>query len=413
MIFTYHEGDLIKQDIIEKFDLRKGSDLRNFRDEVDFNNLFGSCSRLNFSGFIFKGDDALVSFPKQFKIDQNEVKKDSRLLFSVFQKHKKSHPSKYIGRDNQFKYESDYPFSAFFRVWDYYQKYGLYFENIELLRPNAGGKVDWKATFKKADRFINNGDPFYYPLLYRKKKQINAFLTECMIYVIDKTISRFHFILPLQPTGKDFPSLDFERNPKSIAKRLLEIRSFVYKDSLIALVDALIEFFNSVNVGGRHVVKHYSFANVWEDMGLSYLNKFFAGYSSGGILFSQSRSVSYTFAKRVFYSDYAHPTSNFQPDYYLDTPTAQYIFDAKYYSSVSGMMYKELVYLIFLKQMNSNSIGNNSYKPTYACLILPSAYTHSSTNFRMNSSFSKSLQDVKIDEQYLDIKDVMRRYLEK
>ena len=94
----------------------------------------GNKSVYDFVGFVIKEDAVLTVFPKHYVSEQTimdansgllELNEDSRLLFLAINKYinetnSKAKADKYIGEMAEF--ESDYPFHAFFDVYDYYKR---------------------------------------------------------------------------------------------------------------------------------------------------------------------------------------------------------------------------------------------------------------------------------------------------
>lgn len=364
----------------------------------------------NFVGFVTNGnDDILAVFPKNYPI--TDCEKDSRIVFECISKHIQKKPDKYIGNEDDIKYESNFPFSSFFKIYEYYQTFGLFFEDEIFIKPNTGGKISWKETISRSDKFVIRGGVVMFPLYYRKKYHFSNFITECMIYAIDYTISKFGFLLDLQTTGRKFPEFDYTEEKKYVIGVLEQLRQQIFKDHILRLIDNLIDFFSSLNVGGKYYIKHYSFSSIWEDMVTNYLCNYFKEVdSSYKIIFDKIKPSGLVFSKHTFHTNKAHPKQYISPDHYNAGNNIQLIFDAKYYTSVRGMNYKQIAYMFMLKDIVDQSTGKPKYPMTFSALILPSNRRETKIHFQLDPAYGNAL-DMLITEEYLDIKEVMTEYL--
>lgn len=171
----------------------------------------------DFSGFLINNDnDILVVYPKNFPVDLNSLESDSQLLFRVFMKTHNKKPSSMIGQSNATNIGSNYPFADFFKVYDYYLKFGLLFDDRKIVKPNQHGKIKWKDTISKGKIFIENGKSILFPFYYEKNYNFSTLLTESMIFVIDYTLEKFHSFIYLPETGRNFPEFDFLGNKEYI-----------------------------------------------------------------------------------------------------------------------------------------------------------------------------------------------------
>ncbi|MDD6826033.1 MAG: hypothetical protein PUE12_07985 [Oscillospiraceae bacterium] len=112
----------------------------------------------NIVGFVFQNEKVLVVFPKHYitrdrlnelNHSHEESVEDIKLLYAVIKKYcEKENTSasakSYLGFLDDKKYESDYPFAAFYEIYEYYQKYGLYREKENLVKKNESEKIHIK-----------------------------------------------------------------------------------------------------------------------------------------------------------------------------------------------------------------------------------------------------------------------------
>lgn len=366
----------------------------------------------NFVGFVSNQDnDLMFIFPKRFKIE--DIEADSRLTFECIAKHMQQRPDLYIGENSNEVFESNYPFAAFFEVYNYYANYGLYIEEKTFIKTNIGGRVSWKDTISRSNKYFVGGNNVLFPIYYRKDYPFTNFITECMVYVIDYTINKFGFLIGLESTGKDFPEIDMFEDKEFIILFLQQMRQQTFKDSEQILIDNLIVFFMKINTGGNYYLKHYAFSSIWEDMVTNYLCNYYKEINaSHEIVFDKVTPMHLTFSKTSFHTNKAKKAQYISPDYYGSDHSNQLIFDAKYYSSVNGMNYKQIAYVFMLREMRETLSSPQKYSKTYSALILPSEHRKTKMHFMMEPLFGKSSLDVIITEEYIDIVDVMKTYIE-
>jgi hypothetical protein len=365
---------------------------------------------LDFVGFLVnKKNNVFAVFPKNYRVI--DVNKDSAQLFNVISKHIQKRPDMYLGSEYGHKLKSNYPFAAFFGIYDYFVKYGLYFEDKTYIKPNIGGKVNWKETIRLSSKYLSNGKLSFFPIYYEKKYYFAAFLTECMIYAIDYTIEKFGVFVGLEKTGKPFPTIDLLSEKEMVLENLNILRQHTFKDSLIGLIDHLINFFNELKQGGNFYLKHYSFSSIWEDMVKVYLKSNYSEIKNDKIVLDKNNAKYIEFNKVQFHPNLANRDHYFEPDYYYAENDSQLIFDAKYYTKAQGMDYKQIAYFLFLKEQRENINYKPKYSKTYSALILPSDSRKSELHFKMDPLFNKSNHDLVISEEYINIREVMDFYI--
>jgi len=366
---------------------------------------------LDFVGFLVNNNnDVFAVFPKNYRV--NDLNKDSDILFNVISKHIQKRPDFYIGSEYGDKFKSNYPFSAFFGIYEYYSRYGIYFENELEIKPSIGGKVDWKETIRLSSKYLTNGKVSFYPIYYQKKRYFPVLLTDCVVYAIDYTIEKFNVFLSLEKTGMPFPNTDIIHEKKIILEYLISLRDRTFKDSLVQLITHLINFYSQLNQGGSYYIKHYSFSSIWEDMVGNYLRLNYSEIKNDKIVFDATKSKKINFNKKTFRPNIANSNHYFQPDYYYEDDDTQLIFDAKYYSKSYGMDYKQIAYFLFLKEHRNSINENPKFSQTISALLLPSELRESKVHFRIDPIYSITNQDIIIYEEHLDIREVMENYLD-
>lgn len=364
----------------------------------------------NFVGFVTnKNDDILSIFPKKYPV--NDLQYDSRLIFECITQHIQKRPSQYIGEKKEEMYVSNFPFSSFYGIYDYYQRFGLYFETRELVKENIGGKVSWKDTINRGIKFFSSSGLMIYPLYYRKKINLSNFITEAMIYAINYTISKFSMFIDFESISVEMPEFDFMENKQNVIDTLLQIKQQIFKDVDIDLVDNLISFYSEINRGGEYYLKHYKFSSIWEDIVMDYLRDSYKEVYSNSIVLDKLHAKHLKFKKEAFHPNDAKKSQFIAPDYYAVDGDIQLIFDAKYYNDFRGIDYKQLAYYFLLKEYHDKGDSVPKYKQTLSALIAPGEKRETKIHFSMNDQFSFTDKDFVVIEEYFDIKEVIRHSL--
>lgn len=376
--------------------------------------------RLDFVGFLYNNEKILPVFPKNFESVDHEL--DLRKIFRVINKHKKTSPGTYFGPKGENNIKSNYPFSTFFSIYDYYRKYGVHFKQKNYLKPYGTGKVNWKETIRLSQKFILEENLIMLPIYHNQNKRIDTFLSDCMIFVIDHTIETFHLLIQEEKTNKPFPKFDFLKNKNFVIQNLQKIKNKTYRDIHIKLINDLIDFFDDFNeTGEKYYLKHYSFYNIWEDMIKEYLNRYFLKFEDGKMVLSDSelnpknnflRPSEFKFTPNDV-KDKVKRKWRVEPDFYLEKDGAQIILDAKY-KKIKELDYKQISYLLFLKNQRKNVLSKKRlFSKTHSALITPSNKNNTGTteHFKMDPIYNKECSDFEISEERLDIYKIINVFI--
>lgn len=405
------DGTLLKRDIEKKY-----KTYFTYRD-IKSNN---KGDFINFVGFIFTEEEALVSFPKHFfPVEESEINKNHlnlntylELLFKIIQK-SMSRKNKRLFQIKQ-EINKSYPFEAFFNIYQYYEKYSLFTQERKIKQIGYNGKILWKDTFDKSPLVINQGNFLFIPPVVQKRVTDYVFISKCMAYVINTTIDNFHFLIKLPRVSLEYREIDFN-NSEKIIKNLKQVKQYLFKDIHLRLIEDLIIYFKNQNYGSKHIeIKIYSFHLIWEDMIKHYLNKYFSKINDKyeEINLGNTGDKEYNFQKREFELDSRRKikeliTYKIEPDYYYDDGENKYIFDAKYYTEINKLDYKQISYYFLLKNFE-----NDRKLKIYNALILPtSESTTKNIHFHLDNEFSGVDEEFKIIEYYLNMKEIMQIYL--
>ena len=192
---------------------------------------------------------------------------------------------------------------------------------------------------------------------------------------------------------------------------LNQLLNQTFIDREVKLLKALIQYFTEVNIGGPYYLKHYFYSSIWEDMVTDYLSNYYKGINSNHeIVFDKIKSSNVNFRKEAFFTNEAKPEQYISPDHYCGNGSTQLIFDAKYYTDIKGMNYKQIAYMFMLKDIKDSKTSKKKYDKTFSSLILPSDIRKTKTHFKLNPSFSDD--EFIIMEEYLNTREVILSYLE-
>lgn len=377
----------------------------------------------DFVGFVFRDDRILVVFPKhyfheslinQLNSSHKALHSDIKLLFDVIQHYQEKEKSNasaksYMGALDG--YYSNYPFKAFFEVYSYFQKYGLYKEKDYKIVEGTRGKISWKSTIAKSSKIISGGNLIFTPFFVTKKNYNSVFLTECMAFIIDYTIETFYDFISMKKTGLKY-KFDYIRNVDYVLAQLRISLNVSFKDVNRKLIQSMIEFFEQFSretVGGDAHIEIRYFDMIWEKMIESYLNRHFVGVnkSTGYALFDENVNNSNIKFKKMRFDDIDDSGHKF----YIDIDHLSlyngclYIFDSKYYFTVDELNYKQLAYNEILRYYYQG------IKEIYNILFLPGDYKET-LHFQYSSKcFGNRKFGRSIFEQYLGVKHIMEDYL--
>lgn len=406
-VFYGQDGEIIKDEIIKNFTLSRGDTRYKKEDRIEL---------FDFVGFILNEKKMLAVFPKHYfsseKID-NDIE-DIQLLFKTIYQYintekSKATANKYMGNDPEF--DSDYPFAAFFSIYNYFKQYGIYQEKMVKTTPGLSGKISWKDTIRKSKKIISDGNLIFTPLYVNKKRTKQVFLSECMAFAIDYTLQKFHYFFSLPRTNYNISNFDFFDNKEYVLGQLRQSKNEVFKDIHKKVIQDLIDFFESLDKlkGGDIHIKINYFDKVWEKMVEKYLNDYFFKVDDIGqkLIFNNSKCTSiFKFKNKIFDIDDSIHQFKIILDHYALQDGNQYIFDSKYYTEIKSLDYKQLSYYKLLKYKVEKD------KKTYNALILPGE-KESCHHFKLADAFKSSQENnIIIMEYYLNVKKAMKNYVQ-
>ncbi len=414
-IYYYgQDGEVVDDNLIKMFELST-KEIR-YSDKFDAN-------VFDIVGFIYKDNKILVVFPKHYydktdidTFNQTNVNlgSDIKLLYNVIKKYGETENTSasaraYMGTVDG--YTSDYPFKAFYEVYDYYQKYGIYKEKETKIVKGTNGKISWKDILKKSNKIISADNLIFSPFYVSKKNFNEVFLTECMAFVIDYTIDFFNAFLSMKKTGIKY-KFDFLNNIDYVLSQLKKSQSIVFKDSQKHLIQSMIVFFEQFRgkaKGGKVHVKIRYFDMIWQSMIARYINRHFDNIdaASGAAVFDEAINCSTVFFLDTTFSDIDDSHHHFQidVDHIAFENNILYIFDSKYYREISQLNYKQFSYNEILRYHYPSVVEIHNI------LLLPGE-KHSDLHFSLSANYVGTRKiGTKIIEQFLPPKKVMQDYL--
>lgn len=373
----------------------------------------------DFVGFVLYKNKLLTVLPKHFYENNEEEKEtiidDTKVLFNVIRKYlietkSSAIANKYIG--SEMNYESDYPFFEFFGIYNYYKKYGIYKEQEEILKKNLNGNVSWKDTIRKSPVVASKNGFIFLDLYSKKKNNINVFISQCMIYIINHTIKSFPYFFSFSPIPYAESKIDFLKNKEYTLRQLYQYKNLIFKDTDKDLIDLMIAFFEKYegdNNGGAIHIKINYFDAIWEKMVNKYLNDYFKEVDpkTQKLLFNDKKGeFNRKFSSKSFDIDKSNHNFSIKPDHYLDEEKTVYIFDSKYYDDVNDLNYKQFAYNVLI----SNKTLPEE-KLIYSALLLPGK-KESKIHLDIADDYRQgNISSNYIIEQYLPIKEIMHNYL--
>ena len=366
-IVAIQEGSVIPDNIVKKYQL-------SYTDFSENNNLESISS---FCGVVQRGTTILVSFPKHYisldKFNQlSTLRKIShvRLILNTIVSYEMNPAySSFRKKDDM---NTSFSFTSFFHIYDYFKKYGLYFESKENIKKGYNGKIFWKNTIHQSKKIISGGKLIFLPFFLRQNTSNENFITDCMVFAINYTEELFGDLIDL-PDNSSIASRGVDKNIKNnndaVIYNLEMMKKGIFKDIDKKLLNDLINFFRGINGNLHNIedIKHYHFNIIWEKAVEKYLNDHFVGVKNNNLIF-ETRGNKFKFSKLVlknYNTALKHNKDTLQPDHYYNDRIneTQYIFDSKYYNHLDELNNKQFVYHMML---------SNRAKNTIDALIMPS-----------------------------------------
>lgn len=361
----------------------------------------GKC---DFVGVIYKNQSILISLPLKYielyKFKQFTWKKKVLHIRTILNAILSYNRMQGLDTKNDFK--STFPFQAVIDIYEYYQKFGLYHEYLNIYKKGQRNPIDWKQTFKRSNSYLDyKNERLLYLSFYTKiQKDEETLVTKCMAFCLNYVNKYYHELLSFN-LNEDIKKYRINeqllKNASCIISGLEKILNKTYIDSNKNLIQNLIVFFKQMGeiYTYQFSLIQFNFHNVWEHAVNFYLNRYFKSFKNGKMLFSEEPICQYSFIKDTQPYDENNNCNKLQPDhYYIDSNNnIQYIFDSKYMLQLNYPNYKQMLYS-FLYSNKTNS------GKTINILLLPEIATNKELviDTKINVQIKKELLPLNIND---------------
>lgn len=387
------DGGIVSDDIVNKFQLRPFCSLN---DSGKFTS--------KFVGIVVTRTETLVSCPKHLGYEGEE---DIELIVGCMMK-----ASQYLGISNEDVLDSNIPYIPYLFVLDYFQRYGLYRDNLKQYSNGFAGNIDWRRTARESQKIISGNNLVFLPFVISKTIQKDTFIGECMKFVINDGYEQFG-----KYVGRgliiDGETIDIiSDNLDVVIDQLKEEKSTHFKDLEIKLIDAIIDY---LEWKGAFVENSFfitkNFEAIWETMVNSFLSEHYDSYDNkANRMLLRRRCRKHSFAKKSEYiqSDYMMKKNgvkySVEYDHYCREGGIITLFDSKYYNEIKDANYKQIAYHYFL-----NNRFNKQEKPELIIngLIIP----YEGDYYSKIHLDRTDIDGVLIVEHYFNLREVMQSYI--
>ncbi|GAA2868999.1 LlaJI family restriction endonuclease [Lactobacillus intestinalis] len=405
-IFVIEDGKPVSSDIIQKFNLQIKDLSKNSDSEIIS----------DFVGIVRRESSILFSMPKHYydknEFDNLDITKKLYYIKLVMNTIFSSVLSNTYSEFHNSDLETDLSFESFYKIYDYYKKFGLFYKKRTTVKKGYKGHISWHRVLTTSKKIISNGNLLFLPLYVDKKVNDETLITRCMIFAINYTNYLFSLFVDL-PNASGLSSFGIDRtlldNRSLVISKLKNLQNKIFKDIDIRLLDNLITFFEGLNFSSEkiHDLKFQNFNNIWEKAVEKYLNNYFQCVNNDRLIFSKSK-VKNNFSKIPFSEfNLANTNHTLEPDHYFYNKSndIQYIFDSKYYTVLKNFDYKEFSYHILLM---------NRAATTYDALIMPTrAKNRTEQYIQINKNYlPKGINSVKIYLVYLNMIHVLKNFID-
>lgn len=337
MIINIIDGEIVDNDIVERFNLKKFCSLNNSGEYVS-----------EFVGIVMNKDEVVFSSPKHYKYLNDD---DIKTVLGCMLKGAKS-----SGPENSYDIETNIPYSQYLYVLDYYNRFGIHKERKRIQKKTYSGKVDWQRTSRESEKIISGNNLIFLPFYVDQIISKETYIGKCMRYVLNDGYERFGKYIGFNTRVECLDRLVNNDNLDFVIKKLQEERNLRFKDNEIHLIDAIIGYIKWVGgfIDDSFFVTK-SFDSLWENMVNEFLSRNYFDYDDNlyQIIFKKNCSR-YAFKKKTEYiqSDDKIKENGVkfyvEYDHYVKDGNMIIVFDSKYYKRLNEANYKQIAYHYFL-----------------------------------------------------------------
>lgn len=406
-ITVVKDGQPIPQNIVKKFNLQ----IRDYATNLQYDLI------CDFVGIVRRENEILFAMPKHYmsiesfnKLSLEKKINHIKLILNVVFTYEKN--LTYDSFENDKDLKTDFSFEAYFKIYDYFKKYGLFYDKKENIEKGYKGHLSWHKILSSSKKIISHNNLILFPFYVNKRENSTNLITKAMAFAINYTYYVLGDFVDL-PNAVQLASWgvdkDMENNSSSVAFQLENLQNKIFKDADKELLNELIIFFRGLSSSKNNATKdfkQYHFNDVWEKAVELYLNDYFLCIHDDNFIFDSKGSNKHF--KKIALKNYnvVKPHDILQPDhYYLDeSEDKQYIFDSKYYTNLHEFDHKQFVYHILL--MNRAAI-------TYDALIVPtSGKTRTQVFVNINASYlPKEFNHIKIYLEHINMTAVLKNFI--
>lgn len=390
------DGKIIESEFISEYKIP---------DDVIITN--GVQHKVNFVGLIITKEYDIISVPKHFPLERCDEKNKFSIITTILKTIRKySVGCNYLNKANGDFYEN-LPYRAVKNIIEYYNKFGVYRNDIKKEVFSIRGRVKWNKTFNKSNKIISGGNIVFVPFVTSVKENEYNLISEAMQYVVDYTKANLSFIFNVKNHFQiEYHKQKFKNLEKNI-NELQKMKSFVFKDIDISLIDSLIDFLKYISVSdSTYVMYNKNFESIWEEMIEQYLNRRFVMFCESEFIFSETKENGIKFKKvtKVIDDQIGAGRKIIELDHIAFDKDKVYLFDSKYYSNIADLNYKQVSYHYFVSELygvdNINIIN---------ALVAPTEKDHCYSKCHINRI---ERDGVYIHELYIPIFIVMNSYID-
>lgn len=391
-----NDGQTVDKDFVNNWEI------------FDYCDQYNGSLTISFVGAIIKNEKILFSFPKHYKVEDNEQDQFScmKQILYILSKAKSSYGSFDKGQKGEF------PIKAYLGILMHYKKYGIYLSNEQYYENGYAGNIDWNRTVNKSNKNIHKKGVIFFPLTIKRTRDKNVFISECMNYVLADAYrykKLINMIMPYKYINKN----NIFSNLKYILNELKKIRNLYFKDLERRLINNLIEYMEWKSTARDNVrLITLKFENYWEIMINEYLNDSFCGIEEDQIVWGNNKQNKFSkyemeyvesVEKRLQYRSRRPYKIQYDHIFIDDENHKIVLFDSKYFNAeVNQLNYKQLFYHYNLKQKYPEFLIYNG-------LLLPTEKNYY-TKIHVDRM---DLDGVKIIEHYINLNDVLKYYSRK
>ena len=383
-----NDGQTVDKDFVNNWEI------------FDYCDQYNGSLTISFVGAIIKNEKILFSFPKHYKVEDNEQDQFScmKQILYILSKAKSSYGSFDKGQKGEF------PIKAYLGILMHYKKYGIYLSNEQYYENGYAGNIDWNRTVNKSNKNIHKKGVIFFPLTIKRTRDKNVFISECMNYVLADAYR--YKIMPYKYINKN----NIFSNLKYILNELKKIRNLYFKDLERRLINNLIEYMEWKSTARDNVrLITLKFENYWEIMINEYLNDSFCGIEEDQIVWGNNKQNKFSkyemeyvesVEKRLQYRSRRPYKIQYDHIFIDDENHKIVLFDSKYFNAeVNQLNYKQLFYHYNLKQKYPEFLIYNG-------LLLPTEKNYY-TKIHVDRM---DLDGVKIIEHYINLNAVLDHY---